>query len=203
MYYSSPTNSGNENLTAESCVSYEIGTNLKLSAHKFNTAIFMRLEDQLIDWIYNPNNSIWYAQNISAAKTSGFEFGYQINPQFYSANIPLSNISINYTYLDRKFDAGDFISKYVSNYLRHQIITTVEHNLLTPKLKLSWYLRYTDRVNFDDYFLTDVKFSYLWQQFRFFMNATNIFNKEYYEVQYIPMPGRWIKVGFSLNLGLH
>ncbi len=201
LYYSSPVNMGNENLNSEISLSYEFGANYRVGSNQFNLAFFHRIEEDLIDWVLNPTDSIWYAQNLNKATTRGLEFGWQVNPQYYFPLNPFSSVGISYTLLDRSLNNFDFISKYALNYLRHQIIINFQHFLFVKTLQVNWALRYADRVNLDNYFLTDIKISYPWKQFRFFINATNIFNTDYYEIAFIPMPGRWIKAGLSYKLG--
>jgi len=203
LYYSSPVNKGNEKLGPEISLSYEIGGNYRIGSNMFTASLFQRLEENLIDWVLNPLDSIWYAENLSAAKTRGIELGWQVNPQYYFPLNPFSNISVNYTFLDRNFNNFDFISKYTTNYLRHQVIINLQHYLFTKALQVNWNLRYADRVDIDNYFLTDIKIFYPFKKFRFYINMTNIFNAKYYEVPFIPMPGRWIKGGIIYKIGLN
>jgi iron complex outermembrane receptor protein len=203
LYYSSPVNMGSENLNPEISLSYEFGGNYRIGSNQFNLAFFHRIEEDLIDWVLNPADSIWYAHNLNKAATRGLEFGWQVNPQYYFPLNPFSNVGISYTLLDRSFNNFDFISRYALNYLRHQVIMNFQHFLFVKALQVNWILRYADRENADDYFLTDLKISYPWKQFRFFINATNIFNTDYYEIAFIPMPGRWIKAGLTYKLGFN
>jgi iron complex outermembrane receptor protein len=203
LYYSSPVNIGNKNLNSEISLSYELGANYHYGVNNFNTAIFKRLEDNLIDWMLNPNDNIWYAQNLTKAITSGFELGWQANIKAVILTFPISNIGLNYTYLTREIDTNNQISKYVLNYLRHQLLFNINHDFFLPGLNINWKFRFADRINADRYFLTDLKISYSIKQFNFFITANNLFNTDYYEIQFVPMPGRWIKSGliykFKLN----
>jgi len=203
LYYTSPVNQGNENLNSEVSLSYEFGVNYQSGANSVTAAVFRRLEDHLIDWVLNFTDSIWYAQNLNQAKTNGFEFSYKTCPRYFFPENPVTGFSINYTYLDRTLESNDLISRYLLNYLRHQFITSIEHYLIWPKLLINWKLRYADRVNAENYFLTDVNISYQWKKIRLFLNATNLFDKDYHEIAFIPMPGRWIKLGVTYKFGLN
>jgi iron complex outermembrane receptor protein len=203
LYYSSPVNVGNKDLQSEVSLSYELGANYLFGAHRISSAVFRRLEDHLIDWILNPENNVWYAQNLSKAVTNGFELGWQINTGYIFSKTPITNIHLNYTFLDRDIDHNNLISKYVLNYLHHQLLLNIEHTFFLNGLYFNWNFRYADRVNADKYFITDFKISYKLNQFRFFATANNLFNTDYYEVQFIPMPGRWIKGGFIYNFKLN
>ncbi len=203
LYYTSPANQGNENLYPEVSLSYEMGFNFRYEASQVTAAVFRRLEDRLIDWVLNLTDSIWYAQNLNRAKTNGFEISYKTNPRYFFPENPVTGLSINYTFLDRTLDSNDLISRYLVNYLRHQFITSIEHYLFWPKLLINWKLRYADRVNAENYFLTDVNISYQWKKIHLFLNTTNLFDKDYYEIPSIPMPGRWLKIGVTYKIGLN
>ncbi|MEM1135565.1 MAG: TonB-dependent receptor, partial [Bacteroidota bacterium] len=77
--------------------------------------------------------------------------------------------------------------------VNHSIVGNFTHQLKT---------RFIDRVSLADYWLFDSRIS--WQNnednLTAYIEATNIFNKDYTEVNLVPMPGRWFRVGLKFRL---
>ncbi len=94
---------------------------------------------------------------------------------------------------------GKYESKYLLDYLRHQLIISINHNIPFG-IKQMWFFRFEERVNFSSYLIIDSQINKQINNFYFFIRATNLLNKQYSDFAGLPLPGRWISVGLNYNL---
>jgi len=59
---------------------------------------------------------------------------------------------------------------------------------------------YTEKKEFDPYWLFDAKLTYNLKRVDVYAEATNIFNINYFDILNITMPGRWFKAGLQIRL---
>ncbi|MCL5029874.1 MAG: TonB-dependent receptor [Bacteroidetes bacterium] len=200
LYYSSPASVGNPNLQTEETVDYEIGLNTLHPEYNARASIFYKQGKNLIDWVRASSTQPWTARNITKINTAGVELNLEVDPSALIKNFPIYKASLDYTYLNSSQVADEFQSQYLLQYLRHQLIVNVENNWWAG-IRQSWELRYESRVNAADNFLVDTQLSRSFNQWKIFVKATNLFDKSYYEVSGVPLPGRWITAGIKLNIG--
>ena len=201
LYYKSPTILGNPDLKPEETLNYEIGINYSDEKLSTELSIFRKEGKNIIDYARVNTNQPWTARNIANVNTTGFEINFGINPSAYINNFFINKISIGYTYLNSDKKTAQYNSLYVLEYLRDQLIININESLWFG-IRHSINLRYENRVNFENNFTIDTKFSKEFSNFEIYLNATNLFNKTYHEIGGIPMPGRWLKVGVKLNMFL-
>ena len=65
--------------------------------------------------------------------------------------------------------------------------------------------RYSDlkTVNFKPYWPVDLKLSKRFTGYDFYLNITNLFNTEYYDLANVILPGRWVTAGISYGLNFN
>lgn len=210
LYYNGPSNIGNPDLKPEKATTYEIGWKFFDKNIQIQSAIFYRNGKNTIDWVKEKESDKWQTMNYTEVNTSGYEFALNKDFDFRLINF----FSINYTYLHQIKPDNDFISKYTLNYLKHNLSFSANHELLN-NLNLSWRTKYGFRNGTFFYFndltnqseekyfggtwLVDAKISYRWKFLTFYVQASNIFNNEYYDISYILLPGRLLKVGFKME----
>lgn len=203
QYYSSPREQGNPDLQSEEALTYEVGIRHIKNGISLEGNYFVRDASQLIDWVLNPVDDIFYAQNFQNVTTQGIELAMNINfnelihPDFW-----LSNIELSYNYLDQNLDEVENVqSRYALEHVRNQLVFGIDHKLVW-KLKNSFRARYVDRIEQEAYVLLDDRIFYEHnQKFTAFLEAVNLRDQNYTEVM-TQMPGRWYRAGITLNLGL-
>ncbi len=200
LYYSSPASVGNPNLQTEEAVDYEIGLSTLRAAYNARVSVFYKQGKNLIDWVRSNDAQPWTARNITKINTAGAEINLEMNPSILINDSPIYRVGIDYTYLNSSRVANEFQSQYLLQYLRHQLILNIE-NKWWLGIQQSWELRYESRVNAADNFLVDSQLFRRFDQWKVFVKATNLFNKSYYEVSGVPLPGRWITAGVKLSIG--
>ncbi|MHB8336582.1 MAG: TonB-dependent receptor plug domain-containing protein [Ignavibacteriaceae bacterium] len=201
LYYTSPTSMGNPNLVYEETTDYEVGMNFNHPLYSAKISLFRKEGKNLIDWVRENNNQPWTATNIATLNTNGIELSFMLQTDKLIHDFPVNQINISYSYLNSGKNTMQFQSQYLLDYLRHQLIISVD-NTWWYGIRQNWEVRYDDRVNFEDYFLVDTQISKEFDQFEVFVKATNLFNKPYSEISGIPLPGRWVTAGVQENFSL-
>ncbi len=199
LYYSDPVTKGNPDLKFEESVNYELGANYTDPFFNFNFSLFRKEGTNIIDWVRQSENEPWMVMNFAEVNTNGFESGMSLKPDRLINWLPINNLGINYTYLNSDKSTGQFQSRYVLDYLKHQLIINLS-NPLPFNINQSWYLRYEDRVNLEENFIIDMQLFYEVKMFEIFIKATNLFNKSYKDIGGITLPGRWFIAGVKYTL---
>ena len=199
MYYNDPVNQGNPGLREEKGWVFEVGTGLKAGDFQVNLAGFQRNGQNLIDWIWSENDSIWQVQNLGALITRGLETQISFLPQFRGGLSFLKRVSLGYTYLDSDRDLGGAVSKYALSYLKHQLQFGIGHNLFYPQIYLLWKFRYEHRLMYQDRLLSDMRINWKHKQWSLNLDITNITNQKYEDYFDVHLPGRWLKFGVQFS----
>lgn len=199
LYYSDPVTKGNPDLKFEESVNYELGANYVQDSFNFNFSLFRKEGTNIIDWIRESDNEQWMVMNFAKVNTNGFEVGVSLKPNEIVSWLPVYNLRIDYTYLNSDKSTAQFQSRYVLDYLKHQLLINLS-NPLPLNIKQSWFLRYEDRVNLEESFIVDTQLLYELKSFELFIKTTNLFNKSYNDIGRIPLPGRWIIAGVKYTL---
>jgi len=198
LYYVTPANQGNPGLYPEKSWTGETGLRWLTKGITANFSLFYRDSEDVIDWTRRPGETTWRAANIGTVRTKGGEAGITFYPQsFFTVNW-LSSAGIAYTYLDSDRNTQGMESKYALDYLRHQINGSVVFTWL-PSLKQVIKARYGNRMEGDTYTVVDTRLTYTLSHYELFLEATNLFNENYIESGFPPMPDCWIIGGIKFN----
>jgi len=199
QFYNDPVTMGNSNLHPEETVNYEFGMNFNRGFSNFNLAFFVKEGKNLIDWVKANNNDKWEVRNISSITTRGLELNSSFNFNLIDRSLPLKTIRLSYTFLDSGKLNSKLQSRYILEYLKHQVILQIVHKLPFA-ITQSWVVKFEDRLNSQDHFIADTKLSKNFMNFNIFVKVTNLFNKIYDDIAGVPLPGRWIIGGVNFNL---
>lgn len=199
MFYNDPVTKGNSNLQSEETTNYEFGINFNRGFSNFNLALFLKKGKNLIDWVKANNNDKWKVRNISSITTRGLELNSSFNFNLINKSFPLKTIKLSYTLLNSDNLNSELQSRYILEYLKHQIILLIDSKLPFDIMQ-SWAIKYEDRLNSQDHFVVDTKLSRYFTSFNIFVKVTNLFNKIYDDIAGVPLPGRWIIGGVNFNL---
>lgn len=200
-YYDTPANQGNPDLKPEQAWTYETGLCWRKPGLGANLSLFLRDAEDVIDWARVSDQDPWKVRNISESTTQGFELGLDFYPGAFSDTKFLSAVNMAYTYLDSDWDTGKLESKYVSDHLRHQLHGSIILDWL-DHLTQTVLARYEKRMVGNSHIVVDTRLAYTWHKWEVFVEATNLFDEEYVESGFVPMPGRWIIGGAKFNMDL-
>ena len=199
--YQSPVESGNPELLPEEAWAWEGGLRYLGSAAMAEVNYFQRDARQLIDWVYDPSDSIWRARNFSSVMARGVEMSFGLDlHKLVQAQLPEIRFHGSYNFTELTLAKEEELrSRYALDNIRHQFIFGVDHELFL-KLRNSFRVRYIDRLEQAPYWLVDNRLSWvqseLWSAY---IEATNLTDQSYTEVMTV-MPGRWIRMGLNLTI---
>lgn len=198
LYYSDPATSGNANLTPESAFAQELGVKYRYNNFTGFLSFFNRDSDNLIDYI-RPNTgiSIFTAQNIATVNTKGLELSGTQSFKLFNYN---QSFTFGYTYIDDTILAQNkALSRYSLNTLKHHFTTRFSTQLV-KNVRQNIIYKYAQRNIGNDYNVLDASVIINANKFNVTLTASNIFNEQYIETGFVPMPGRNFLVGLRYRL---
>lgn len=190
LYYLDPNNEGNPALTAERGWSVDAGVEYANRGWTLGVTPFSRWDKNVIDFV-RPSAAVrWHAENVRDVTTQGLEF---------SAMRRWSTGAVRVAYTALSVDAPSLavLSKYVLEYARHSLVTTV----VAPAgpLQLTATADYRSRLDGQRYTLLGARASHVWKRLTAYVDASNLLNADYHEVAGVAMPGRWFTAGVAIK----
>ena len=197
LYYNDSSTSGNPDLKPEEAFAQEIG--LKYNSEKFTTsvAVFNRNATNLIDFV-KPDVSAtkFVATNFAEVNTKGFEFNADYRFKINEFN---QILSFGYNFLDDDIlDQNKDLSRYSLNTLKHQFITRFTSKLF-KNVRQNIIYKHAERTIGTSYNVWDASLIVDFNRFNFTVTANNIFDVEYVESGFLPMPSRNVLFGLRYN----
>ncbi|NVJ87993.1 MAG: TonB-dependent receptor [Flavobacteriaceae bacterium] len=186
LYYNDSSTSGNPNLLPEEAIAQEMG--LKYSNNNFfaSFALFTRASDNLIDFIRpDANTNVFMATNIAKVNTQGFEFDANYSFKFKGFN---QSLAVGYTFLEDDIqDQNRDLSRYSLNTLKHHFTTGLRTQLF-KNVSQNIIYKHAERIDGQSYNVWDASIIVSLNKLEFNFTANNIFNAEYVESGFLPMP---------------
>lgn len=194
LYWVGAGAKGNLEVLPETSWQGEIGQTLTLGNYHFSTHVYTILSDDLIQW--RPDQKgVWMAMNVHDVLQYGLELGLDWQKKWGHQELIWEN---EYTF-----------TRSVDQNTKNQLMYVPEHRLRSNlayqyrRVTAFYQLLYTGSVftttdNSSDlpgYWVADMGIDYLWPvttkvQINFGVKINNLFNKEYQNVAYRPMPNR-------------
>jgi iron complex outermembrane receptor protein len=187
LHYSSPANRGNSDLKPERGLGFEIGAKNKGRKYSWGFSLFQLFGYHIIDWVKDNLNDPWRAKNTSYVRNRGIETWLECK-----------NLKLSYSYLDGSYKTEYEFSKYVSNYLRHNL--NVEYKTKLLGFEIFADLNYRKPENLDDFLNLNVVVSKVLNPHgRVFFKVDNLFNSKQEEVPGVILSGRWFSLGMEFR----
>ena len=215
LYYSVGGHVADKNLKPEEISSVEAG--VKYADHGITTqaSVYHNNWRNMIDWIrYTADgpDAPWQSVNFTEVKATGFQAQLTLN---FRQIVPTQrilksfNASYNYLFQDKDIDSS-VESKYSLEYLRHKLVANLQLNIVS-RLDLGINFRWQDRrgiyTDFDGtvkeyspYSVVDARLSWTAPKYKLYLEANNIFDKNYIDYGCVPQPGTWLIAGLSAEL---
>ena len=217
LYYKSATNIGNSDLQPEEAISIESGLKFGNSWISSHISVFQRWGRNMIDWVRQPDETIWYAKNLTNLNTKGIEFSINILPSKLTGKEEfIRSIDMSYGFLNQDKESGTLISKYLLDYLKHKIDIRLSHDLFR-NFSASWLVSYQNRngtytlwesnkygneVGYSPIWLINSRINWVKNKVNLYLEASNLLNKKYFDYGNVEQPGIWFKAGIVLKTGL-
>ena len=196
MNYKSPTTIGNPELEPEKAFSQEIGLKWNTAGFNASVAVFNRDSNRLIDYVKMQNTDPWQPQNIQDVTTKGFETQLDYTFAINSFN---QKLQLGYSFIEDHVKQSSYnFSQYSVNSMKHQVVGSYYMQFLKNFTNSILY-RYSERTNGDSYSVVDLGAAYTLKAFEFSLFANNIFNAEYTETNFVPMPKGNLLFGIRYN----
>ena len=211
---------GNPDLTAERSWNAEMGVDYSLSNElKISSSIFYRNHTDLIDWANTsyanmprkinlvPTGAYALSKNVEQVKTTGAEIDFIYNKNFSGSQSLFATLGI--TWIDSQND-DSIPSFYIASHAKQLINFSAIYKIQSFLFSVSgiYKNRNTQKstpINATlspSYFMMNAKIGYqlLKSKGRVFVEADNIFDKNYSDLLGSQMPGRWLSAGFEIAL---
>ncbi len=198
LYYATPANRGNPDLEPEEAWTAETGLRWLNEAVTADLSLFFRDAEEVIDWAREPGQTVWQVTNISSVETKGVSAGVTVYPPAFWDMEIFSSAGLAYTHLDSDRRTHGLESKYVLDYLKHQVNGSLVFTWL-PAVTHVIKARYGKRMAGDSYTVVDTRLTWSVSDYVVFVEAANLFDEDYIESGFTPMPGRWIKAGVKFS----
>ncbi len=198
LFYSDPVTTGNENLEPEEAFAQEIGFKYNKENFSATIALFNRNSKNLIDYIRtDTDESVFTATNIAEVTTKGLEVDGSYTFKASSFN---QTLALGYSYLeDDILNQNKDLSRYSLNTLKHQFITRFSSQFF-KNVRQNIIYRHAERTIGTSYNVWDVSVIVDVNKFSFTVTANNIFNAEYIESGFVPMPPSNILFGLRYRM---
>ncbi|MCM4153284.1 TonB-dependent receptor [Arenibacter sp. N53] len=200
LYWTGAGASGNLEVMPESSWQLEMGQSLKGKRYALSANVYAIATDNLIQW--RPNNQgTWMAMNVQDVSQYGFEFGFDWKKKWGNHNVA--------------WESEYSFTKSTDNTTNNQLLYVPEHLIRSnmayqyKKLVVFYQLLYNGSVytttdnseSLAGYIVANMGLDYHLPKiakinFVFGLKVNNIFNKNYQNVAYRPMPNR----NFQLQL---
>jgi iron complex outermembrane receptor protein len=193
LNYSDPSTLGNPNLEAERAFAQELGFKYQASSVDFNMAFFNRNTENFIDYRRATPADLWRPVNIDV-ETKGFESSMKYNFKWGKIK---NQLNIGYTYIDDNIDTN-LTSKNGINSMRHQVVFNYDIQLFKGFSQNISY-RYVERTSRVSYNVYDLNTAYKTKNIELTMLVQNLFNTDYFENTFVPMPKGNVLFGMKYN----
>jgi len=201
LYYNSPANAGNPDLSPEKSWSVDFGGDYEKNGMLLSGTAFLRFTEGIIDWTRTGTQTVWRSKNCGTFNVGGIEAIFSADPRKICGipNVRIFQIKYGYT---ESFKKESIVSKYVLNYLMHNLVMETEYETvfgIVQKLTLS----YKKRVAQNHYFLLGTTISkeidLSWWKGEVFFEGENLLNANYTENGSVRMPGVWVTAGLKMK----
>ncbi|QNM85383.1 TonB-dependent receptor [Polaribacter pectinis] len=197
LFYNDSSTIGNPNLKPEEAIAQEFG--LKYTNDNFSAtlALFSRASDNIIDFIRpDATQTKFVATNIAKVNTQGFEFDVNYIFKIKEFN---QSLAFGYTFLEDDInDQNKSLSRYRLNTLKHHFTTRFSSQLF-KNVRQNIIYKYAERSIGTSYNVWDASVIVDVSKFSFTATANNIFNVEYVESGFLPMPTSNVLFGLRYN----
>ena len=197
LYYIGPQAIGNKNLQPEDALAQEVGIRYNTNRIGLSLVGFNRDSNDLIDYVrINPTDVAFSPQNIQDVNTKGFETQFDYK---FKVNTLSQKINLGYTFMEDEIKQTAAVeSRYSINSLNHQIVGSYQMQWFKNFTNSIAY-RYIERTSGISYNVVDLSAAYKVNDMEFSVYANNIFNTEYSETGFIPMPKGNVMFGLKYN----
>ena len=217
LYYQSVNHIANPDLNSEHSFSAELSLQYTPRPLALQATLYYRDGRDIIDWIRQPDEELWYAMNHTDVSAKGADLSFLYRPRYRLQ--PVVGGGYSFCHIDR--DPGNMISAYALEYLRHKADLYVAFSPW-PRLRLKADASYRYRIGqytdsqgqlhtYGGVLLLNAAAEYALPLGRhadtlhgtvlhLFVEGHNLLDTQYRDHGGVPQPGRTFVGGVRLNL---
>ena len=207
MYYKLQGYAADPHLKPEEMRALEAGFNFQFSIFNLQCALWRHSGRNMIDWIMDTrkgDEAVWQSVNHAKVNSIGFEADARLR-------IKNSELRVSYSYIHQEKEQEAYIvSQYALEYLRHKLVANAQVPIIY-KLSLGVNFRWQDRVgqytdfdgivhDYQPYALVDTRLTWKEPKWKVYLEANNLFDKDYVDFGHVEEPGRWLIAGLAFSL---
>lgn len=204
LYYHSATEIANPDLKPEESVTSEVSLHYNRGHWYAQGNVYYRQGHNVIDWIKMPGEAQWHSANHTEVDALGTELDLK-----YTSKNWLRKVELGYAYCQLNKEADGYLSAYALDYLRHKVSLGMSLGI-TRRLSfdglLSWQSREGSYMNsvgelthYQPVSLMSARLNYEFKYCKFYVEGTNLLNKEYYDYGGVPQPGIMFAAGITFD----
>ncbi|MBR1929824.1 MAG: TonB-dependent receptor [Paludibacteraceae bacterium] len=208
LYYTTATQKADPNTRAEKAWQVELSSKYKwdlpASGEKrpflyADVSAYYRWGRDIIDWVKEKDESVvvWQSMNHSRVNAGGVEIQAGVAGYEY-----IKRVGLSYSFCDVKADAGEMLSLYALDYMRHKAVLTIEHKIYKG-FGASWCMRVEDRAGeytnkagvvtpYKTCFLLDGYVYWENKWLRMSVECKNMTNRRYVDIGGVEQPPHWV-----------
>lgn len=199
LYYTSPNNVGNADLKPEHSQQFEMGLKAMRGNLKVQATVFNRSINNLIDWVRDDVNDPWRPSNFGKVHTQGLSMSGNIKSPIGNRGIE-TVLMPSYTFLNNKTSHFEgVISNYQLQYLKHKAALLAQI-IYQNKWTLAPGYRFEQRMSNSSFHILDLSLSYQHAKGQIYIDMNNLTNVKQVDAYALPLVGRWMSIGFKLDL---
>ena len=208
LYYKQGnTQLADPNTRPEEALQIELSAQYKYKHLYTNASAYYRWGRNIIDWVKDPDPQVtlWRSTNHSKVDAAGMELAFGVQGYEW-----IKRAEINYAFADVRADAGQLLSLYALDYLRHKLALHLEHKIYKG-FGATWCARFEQREgqytsmsgtteSYKPVFLLDVALYWANDYLRVQVDGRNITNTRYVDIGGVVQPQHWVsgKIQFTL-----
>ena len=209
LYYSVGGHKADKYLKPEEMQAIEGGVRYESKGIDCRMSVYYHHGKNMIDWIMDTTAEEleWESVNHTIVNSLGMELSGRLNlSQLMPAQKLFKSLSVAYSYIDQDKDLeSNLQSLYALEYLRHKLVGSIDMHLV-GKLDMYIAYRFQERTgsftntygyteNYAPYSVWDTKLSWNDTHYNIYVEANNIFDKDYVDYGNVRQPGAWIVGG--------
>jgi vitamin B12 transporter len=208
LYLNTSTVKADPNLKPEKAISFELGYKYQSKVYSSVVSVFYRKTTDAIDKVKRPAFVVPTMENIDDINMLGIELNQNLLLENYVKF--LKKLTFNYAFLKADRNEQGFQSFYTLNYLKHKFSAGL---FLQPIKNLNLAIWYTHKNRAGNYQwdaaspllaypkvnLLDIRLSQQIGKIALFVDASNVFDKTYFEHGFVQLPGRWLTAGIKAD----
>lgn len=229
LYYKSPSQEGNVGLQPEETQEYSLNAQYHVNGFTASLKGFYRKGTNMIDWVLYPSDAAndYTTYHSANFKLDNMGYGINLNADFTSwwsdqSFLQTFNAGYAYIYQKRHDDVEIYKSNYAMEYLRHKVVLTLSHRLVSH-LSAEWNFRWQDRMgsfqrffnpyiengkqkwhstltSYSPYAQLSVKVKWTVPHYTLFFEGNNLTSHRYYDIGNVLQPGFWFMTGAMWNI---